>query len=133
MIRRTLNWKVLVLTVVLAGASAWSLSKLHAWQLNRTAKGLLDLAAAQEEESDWFKAADYLDRYLRVHAGDTEVRVRLARTYGKGAEPLMPSQGDREKERVIERAIDLHYRALATGLPDEEAASLRTVLAELLL
>ena len=60
MTRRRLNWKVLLITLVLGGALGGALTGLHAWQLNRTAKGLLVLASAQEQASEWMKATEYL-------------------------------------------------------------------------
>jgi len=126
MIRYSLNWKVLFITLVMGGLSGVALLMLHAWQLKRTANGLLALAETQEKTSDWFKAAEYLDRYLRLRPNDVRAHVRLALTYGRGA--ALPEALLQQKVR----ATELHYRALGTGAAEQEA-TLRTRLAELLL
>src|SRR5262245_18116103 len=66
MVQRSLDWRVLIATVVLGGALVGGVYALHEWQVARTAKGLQVLAETQEQKSQWRKAASYLDRYLRL-------------------------------------------------------------------
>ena len=80
------------------------------------------LAGTQERESEWLKAAGYLDRYLRLRPDDTPAMGQLALTYARGAKSL-PEQ---------RRAVSLHYRALALD-PGDQAAEIRAGLANLLL
>ena len=60
MIRRSLNWKVLLITFVVGSITAATLFAVHSWQLSRTATGLLALADVQEQQSDWQKAAEII-------------------------------------------------------------------------
>ncbi|HZL88451.1 MAG TPA: tetratricopeptide repeat protein, partial [Pirellulaceae bacterium] len=121
MVRRSIRWPVLAISVVGLGVLALGLYLLHRWQLSRTATGLIALADAQEREGDWVKSAQYLDRYLRLAADDGPARVRLALSFAKGA--------TRPEDK--NRAVELHYRALAAGLKDREL-ELRRDLARLL-
>jgi predicted Zn-dependent protease len=95
---------------------------LHAWQVGRTAHALFARASSLRQKEEWFKAAEFLDRYLRLKPQDDAARHELALTYARAVRnPL-----DRE------RAISLHYRALATGR-QEGADDLRRSLGQLLL
>ncbi len=122
MVRRSINLRVLVLTLVIGGALAAGVFGLHYWQVGRTAKGLIALADAKEKE-DPLKAAEYLDRYLRLHSDDHVIRIRLATTYGALATST---------PKLRSRAAELYYRAIATGDKDSEVR-LRCELGELLL
>ena len=66
MIKRTVNLRLLLGTVIVGALVAGGTYALHRWQVARTARGLLVLADLQEQESEWLKAANYLDRYLRL-------------------------------------------------------------------
>ncbi|HUE70462.1 MAG TPA: tetratricopeptide repeat protein [Pirellulaceae bacterium] len=122
MVRRTLNLKVLIATIVALAALGGSLLGLHAWQVTRTAGFFLVRATAEEKESNWLKAAGYIDRYLSIRPKDNAARVRLALDFGKGAETFAQKS----------RAIDLCFRAVVAGAADQEA-DVRLRLCELLL
>ncbi len=122
MVKRTVNLTLLIATAVVGAAAGGAVYGLHKWQVSRTAKGLLVLAEAQEKESQWQKAANYLDRYLRLKPDDAPAAGRLALTFAKGA------QFDHEKQR----AVSLHYTALAKE-DSGDVAKLRGGLADLLL
>jgi Flp pilus assembly protein TadD len=122
MVQRSINLKVLIATVVIGVALAGTVHGVHTWQVGRTAKGLKVLADAQEEKSEWLKAAQYLDRYQRLDSSDPEVPARLALLYTKGA--TTPSEKN--------RAITLHFRALGAG-SSEQNLEIRASLGDLLL
>jgi Tfp pilus assembly protein PilF len=122
MVRRSFSFRVLIVTVVLGAVLAGGLAGLHRWQIGRTAKGLLALADAKEKDEP-LKAAEYLDRYLRLQSGDSAARIRLAKTFGAIA---------KKDPRQSNRAANLYYRALSTGETKSEV-QLRSELAELLL
>src|SRR5688572_19932964 len=122
MTQRSVNWRFLAVTSALGIVVLAALYVVHGWQVTRTAGGLLVLADRQESGGDWSKAAEYLDRYLRVKPADAQAKIRLAKTYLRIA----------DSPRQQQRAIELHYRALAAG---DKAAEidLRGGLANLLL
>src|SRR5262245_25570443 len=122
MVKRTVNLTLLIATAVVGAAAGGAVYGLHKWQVSRTAKGLLVLADAQEKESQWQKAANYLDRYLRLQPDDAPASGRLALTYAKGAQQATEKQ----------RAVSLHYSALAKE-NSGDVAKLRGGLADLLL
>lgn len=122
MVRRSLNWQVLIVTFVAAAALGGGLLALHAWQVSRTAGIFLAYADQQERSSQWLQAAGYIDRYLALCPKDAAARVRLAEVFAKGA--VSPAQK--------RRAVDLCYRAIASGAKEKEHR-LRLRLAELLL
>src|SRR5262245_61676956 len=101
MVRRSIRWPVLAISIVGLGAVAFCLFLVHRWQISRTATGLIALADAQEKEGSWVKSAQYLDRYLRLADDDGAARVRLALSFAKGA--------TRPEDK--NRAVELHYRA----------------------
>jgi len=122
MVKRTINLRLLVITAVLGAAVVGGIYGLHRWQITRTARGLVALAEAQEQKSEWLKAASYLDRYLRLRPDDAPTTGKLALTYARGAK-FPPER---------RRAVSLHYRALALE-QGESAAEIRGSLANLLL
>ena len=122
MVQRRINLKVALATIVMAGAFGAGVYFLHDWQVSRTAKELKRLAAVQEEQSEWIKAATYLERYVRLRPDDNPTYGQLALTYTRGA------KFGYEKKR----AAALHYRALGKS-DDEQERELRASLAELLL
>ncbi len=75
-----------------------------------------------EEQKHWREAAEHLDRYLRIAPQNQAVRAQLATAFAQGAATLEDKQ----------RAVALHYRALANELGGQEH-DLRVGLAELLL
>ena len=121
MIQRTLSIRVLVMTFVAAVVCGGSALLIHRWQISRTAKSFLTHAQTQEQAKNWLKAAEYLERYLRLLPDDARARVRLAETYVQGADSLARKR----------QAVSLHFRALGAGAADRELR-LRERLAELL-
>ncbi|MGE3317205.1 MAG: exosortase, partial [Planctomycetaceae bacterium] len=87
---------LLIFVIVIPALYLW-----HAYQQNRNVQAFLTRATALEEENEWSKAADYLDRYLRIRPDDTEIRVRLAETFDKGALSINRKS----------RALDLYLEA----------------------
>ena len=122
MVRRTLNWKLLIATFVAAAALGGALLAAHRWQVSRTAGIFLDYADQQEKALQWLKAAGYIERYLALYPADAAARARLAEVFAKGA--VSPAQK--------QRAVDFCYRAITAGAKEKENA-LRERLAELLL
>ena len=127
--RRTISWPVLWAAGACTALAAAGVYFLHSWQVGRLSQTLLGRAASEESNEAWHKAANLLDHYLRLRPGDPLIRARLASTYNRGAVTL--------EER--ERAVTLHYRALASqqevvsqAAPDQQVA-LRAELANLLL
>ena len=119
-IKRVLNMRLLLgtlIAVVVLGPAAYA---WRTYQVSRTSKSFLGQAAKLEEAEDWEKAAEYLHRYLRLHSDDTEVRVRLAETYGNSAQ---------DPQRKV-RAVSLYNEALGIA-PAEKRHSLRCRLVEL--
>jgi hypothetical protein len=142
--QKTINWKLLAVSLVGAVLAVVGLRFLHSWQIGRLAKGLLDIAAVRESEAreaeatskvdaaqareankKWMEAASYCERYLRVHPGDVEVRGRLATDFAKGA--------NRSSREEMSRAVELHYRVLAAEPAREKEIELRSELCHLLL
>ena len=122
MSHRTLNLRLLIISSVACLLLGGGVATVHSWQISKTSQAMLAYALKQEEQSNWLKAAEYLDRYLRIAPGDLDARVRLATDYAKGAETL---------EQKL-RAVELHYSALSFGKVSEERL-LRERLTELLL
>lgn len=125
MIRRTINWPVLVASVVIVAAVAGGLYLLHDYRLGQTAGELLEMAKQQEEKSDWFKAADYLNRYTRLRPDDIAAKGRLALDFGRYAKDV-PASGPKVQ------GVGMYYRALSGGQTEQEIP-LRLGLLELLL
>ncbi|MGQ9576760.1 MAG: tetratricopeptide repeat protein [Thermoguttaceae bacterium] len=135
-LRRVLNVRLLVatlvfLTIAVGGSFGW-----RAVQLARTARSFLHRADELETEAARLgaegdplgalkarsEAAENLVRYLAIHSGDAAVRIRLAEVFDLCA--VNPASKN--------RAISLYYEAL--GVADSQAQSrLRRRLAELLL
>jgi tetratricopeptide (TPR) repeat protein len=78
MVRRSLNWRFLLGTLLIGGVTGAALYLLHGWQLSRTAGWLLDRAAAHEQSQEWLKAAECLDRYLAIRPSEAPAKIRLA-------------------------------------------------------
>jgi tetratricopeptide (TPR) repeat protein len=118
--QRTLNVRLLVVSlvtfVVLAGAACL----LHGYQLSRLRGSLLVRADQLEQEEKWSEAAGYLQRYLRLDPQNPEILGRVARTYDRSA--------DTRSRKT--RAVELYYRAVGMAPQDQ---ALRVRLAELLL
>jgi tetratricopeptide (TPR) repeat protein len=122
MSHRTLDLRLLIISGVACLLLGGGVVTVHSWQISKTSKSMLAYALKQEEQSNWLKAAEYLDRYLRIVPSDLDARVRLTTDYAKGAETL---------EQKL-RAVELHYSALSFGTVSDERL-LRERLTELLL
>ncbi|HUE74567.1 MAG TPA: hypothetical protein VMP01_27110 [Pirellulaceae bacterium] len=122
MIRRTISIPVFVVSVLGVAAAASGFHFVRQWQLSRLSQTLLVNARTEEEKQNWLKAAEQLDRYLRLAPHNQTARSQLARVFAKGATTLEDKQ----------RAVTLHYRALAYELTGQER-ELRVGLADLLL
>lgn len=120
--QRTLNVSFLVCSIVVMGAVALSAYGIRAWQVSRTAQVFLQRAEQHEQDSKWFEAADYINRYLQLAPNAGSERIHLANTFAKGANTYSQRQ----------RAIDLLYRAIGAGVAEEELA-LRKQVGEFLL
>jgi tetratricopeptide (TPR) repeat protein len=124
MVRRSINWVVVVITIVLVSITIPGLYFVRQWQLARTANWLLKLADAEEQRTDWARASQMLDRYLRLRPEDNQARGRLAADFARGVKSS--SLADKNV------AVELYYRALAAGSMPEES-QLRSGLADLLI
>ncbi|MHC4178145.1 MAG: tetratricopeptide repeat protein, partial [Planctomycetota bacterium] len=123
---RMLNVPLLVGTLIALAVLCPAAYCWHLHQLGKTAGSLLQQAGRLEEEQEYAKAAAYIHRYLRLHPDDATARVRLAKTFDKGA----------NDGRSKWRAAELHYRALGLGhdvIDDATRRDLRCRLAELLI
>src|ERR1044072_3946048 len=125
LVRRSLNWIVLAGTAFIVAAGGAAIYLIHDLQLKRTADEILVLVSAQEKEEEWHKASQYLDRYLHMKPADAEARCRLALDFARHAKLA-------DSWMFKRQAIDLHYRALATG-HEPLQMELRAGLMELLL
>jgi len=121
-VQRTLNVPFLIISLALFGLLAGALYAVRAWQVGRTAVALLVRADQLEKEGQWFDAAENIQRYVQLVPTADQERVHLATVYEKGVKT--PEQR--------ERAIGLFYRAIGTGLEDQQVP-LRRKLARSLL
>lgn len=121
-VRRTLNVPFLIISLALFGLLAGILYGVRAWQVGRTAVALLVRADQLEKDGQWFDAAENIQRYVQLVPTADQERVRLAMVYEKGVKT--PEQR--------ERAIGLFYRAIGTGLEDQQVPLRRKVARSLL-
>lgn len=129
-VHRTLNVPFLIGSLVAFALVAGALYQVRAWQVSRTAVALLNRADQLEQEEKWFDAAANIQRYVQLMPLADQERIRLATVYAKGI--VDSQQGTREIESQRNRAIDLYYRAIGTGVEDEQVP-LRRKLAQLLI
>ena len=126
--KTTLNWPLLLGTVVVLGVLAVVTYVRYASQQDRSLAAFLERASQLEAEEEWLESANYLYRYLRLRPSDASVWNELACTYAKGASSFPQWR----------RAIEFHHRALAVvdrfgAEPARETRDkLSTQLAELL-
>ncbi|MBX9627121.1 MAG: tetratricopeptide repeat protein, partial [Gemmataceae bacterium] len=73
-----LNIRAAVVVLVVLAAAGGAVAGINRWQVRRTAGGLLDLAAAAEEQGRPDRAARLVERYLQLVPGDADARARLA-------------------------------------------------------
>jgi predicted Zn-dependent protease len=108
-----------LLAAVLFGPATYA---WRAYQLQRTAQVFLERADQLEAEQDWLAAASYLHRYLSLHPEENAIRIRMVRTFDRGAKDWKQKS----------QAVNLYYFTLGL-IPDDEQSVLRYRLAELLL
>ena len=108
---------LLVVAVLGPALYAW-----HAYQVHRTARAFLERADQLEADQDWTTAASYLHRYLSLQPEDSAARIRMAKTFDRGAK-------DWQQKSL---AVNLYYDTLGL-IPEKEQAAPRRRLAELLL
>lgn len=121
-IKRELNVRFLLGSLGVGVVFGLAMYGLWTWQVGRTLAVFLRRADEYEQDSQWLKAAEYINRYVQLVPSAGEERVHLARVFAKGAEDFPQKQ----------RAINLCYLALGAGIPDEEVA-LRQQVGDLLL
>lgn len=117
--RKTLNVRLLIVSVVVAlilGAAGYF---WHAAQVSRLKGALLERADQLAEQKLWREASTYLFRYLQLDPSNAAIRIRLAETFDRAA--LAPA--------AKRRAVDLYYRAVGVA---SDRPELRARLAELL-
>jgi tetratricopeptide (TPR) repeat protein len=85
--RRTLNLKLFVSLLLAILVMAVGVHFLHAYQVRRSASGLLDQAAKAEEEERYADAAKLLSHYLGYVPEDTDALAR----YGFALDKLPPA------------------------------------------
>jgi tetratricopeptide (TPR) repeat protein len=120
---RTLNFRLALITVLLAVVLGPAVYAWHSRELQRTAKVFLERADQLEADEKWIDAANYLRRYLSLCPGDDAVRIRMVRTFDRGA---------KEGPRSV-RAIDIYYQTLGLISSEAEKLALRRRLIEMLL
>ncbi|MCX7424304.1 MAG: tetratricopeptide repeat protein [Planctomycetia bacterium] len=86
MVRRTLNVRLLSITLVIVSLVGIGSYFWRAYQVSRTASALLERADALEKEGDFGSAINYRRRYLQFHPEDDDEFVRLAETLDEGPE-----------------------------------------------
>lgn len=118
--RRMLNVPLLLISLATVAAAIPAVYFWHGYQTERTSSSLLDRAAKYEKDGNFESAAAYLHRFIQMHPGDADVRVRLAKVYDRSA-------GDPARKK---RAVELYFQAI--GLTPDDV-DLRKRQAELLL
>lgn len=132
-VERVLNVPFLIGSILVLVLGAGALYGIRTWQVGRTAVALLHRADQLEAEEKWFDAADNIQHYLLLVPNADEQRVRLALMHEKGLDDFKKKEHDFRREHEIRnRAIGLFYRAIGTGLTEEESL-LRRKLAHLLI
>jgi tetratricopeptide (TPR) repeat protein len=120
--RRYFNVGLLLTTLfflTIMSVTAWW---VRSWQLVRTADVFLARADELIEQSRFFPATEYIQKYLILRPSDREARVRLAEVYATGA----------ANDAEYARATDLLHEAI--GVSDKQHhARLRGRLAKILL
>lgn len=97
---RIINWRVVIITVVMLAVLVPSAMYVHALQMDRNTAAYLDRAGTFEESKEWMKAASTLQRYLQLKPDDSEARLRWVRDFDKAISAGNASDGARRK--VIE-------------------------------
>lgn len=134
MVRKSLNWRVLIGTFVVGTIVGGALFAVHSWQLTKTAAAMLSDATTLAD-SDPQKGAKYLERYLKIVPGDGAARVKLAETHFRFADSVRKTQRltDQDRKELLEWDMGFHYRALATAPEASVRTRLRKTLGDVLL
>ncbi len=119
---RVFNARLALGTLLAVAVLGPAIYAWHAYQVQRTARAFLERADQLEADQDWTTAASYLHRYLSLQPEDSAVRIRMAKTFDRGAKDW----------RQKGLAVNLYYETLGL-IPEKEQAAPRRRLAELLL
>jgi len=120
---RVFNARLALCTLLALAVLGPAVYGWHYYQLQRTARAFLERADQLESEGSWVASADYMRRYLSLHPEDDAARIRMTRTFDRGAKDW--------PQRV--RAVDLYYQTLGLIASEEEKPRLRRRLTEMLL
>src|SRR5947208_5339353 len=93
--KRRVNIRFLLISLVLLAAAGTGVHLLHAYQVRRNASAFLREADRYEKEGDDAKASEYLGRYLGLRPDDTDTLARYALLQDKLAKTY------RAQERVF--------------------------------
>jgi cellulose synthase operon protein C len=120
---RVFNTRLALLTLLAVAVLGPAIFGWHYFQLRRTARAYLERADQLEAEGKLVPAANYLHRYLSVYPDEDAVRIRMTRTFDRGA----------TGSPLIIRAKDLYYQTLGLISSEEDKRALRVRLTEILL
>ena len=124
-IARQLNRRLAIGSLIALIVVAPSVYFLHQFQVRRTSAAFLVRADELTKEQEWIKAAEYVQRYLRLHPTDSVQRIRLAELFDKAVDDdpalIFPTM------RVFRTAI-----SAASGVPKKQI-QLRRSLCDLLI
>jgi Tfp pilus assembly protein PilF len=107
--RRTLNVKLLTITLIILAVLAGGVHWLHGYQVQRNAGDLLARADRAEEQEDLAGACDYLERYVALAPHDLDALARYGLLLDRAA------KGPRDRfaafftlEKVVRLAPERH-------------------------
>jgi tetratricopeptide (TPR) repeat protein len=121
-IKRILNLRLLVETLVVAAVLGPAIYGWYCLQVKRTAAAMLERAAELAKNKDDAAAAQYYFQYLKLRPDDAGVQVLLAETFDRAV----------KDERGKARAVEYYYQALGVAEAGKRP-ELRRHLGELLL
>ncbi len=121
-IRRVLNTRLLVETLIVAAIIGPAAYFWYWWQVKRTADAMLERAGKLAAEKDDAAAAQYYFQYLKLRPDDADVQVLLAESFDRAAKDMAGKP----------RAVEYYYQALGVA-PADKQRELRRRLAELLI
>jgi tetratricopeptide (TPR) repeat protein len=122
MIRRIINLRLLVETLIVAAIIAPAAYFWYYFQMQRTAGAMLERANKLAAENDHAAAAQYYFQYLKLKPRDVDAQILLAETFDRAA------KGTTGKAQ----AVEYYYQALGAA-PSDKQPALRRRLAELLI
>ncbi len=121
-IRRVLNTRLLVETLIVAAIIGPAAYFWYWWQVKRTADAWLVQATKKTEEKDDAAASQYYFQYLKLHPDNADVQVLLAESYDRATKDVTGKK----------QAVEYYYQALGVA-PADKQRELRRRLAELLI